>query len=417
MSPATTEKPIEGKSLAWLLTLVYFTSYMTRKNFAVVLQQVIADTGLAKEALSVVLVCMTVTYGVGQIINGRLGDKFKPTNLIFCGLILSTAVNLLFPFLSGSIPVMAIAWGINGFAQAMMWPPIVKILVINCDDAMYGYSVVRISWGSSFATIALYLAAPILIRLTGSWKAIFFVSAAIGLAMTISWWFAKRRVNVSLPTEAPTDGACASDAHKARFRIPHAAVLPLIFIIFGVIFQGMLRDGVATWMPSYLSEVHGMDNAGAILSGVFPAVFSVVTFGIAGALYKKFFRNEVLCGGVIFGVAVIASLTLLLLFGKSTVVAILCLTLVTGCMHGVNLMLITHVPKRFKRYGNIATFSGVINACVYIGEALFTYGLAMFSDRFGWHVSIAVILAIAVLGTLSCLLAARPWQTFYDKTE
>ena len=99
-------KHITGKPLAWLLTLIYFTSYMTRKNFATVLQQVIAETGKAKDTLSIVLVCMTIAYGTGQIINGRLGDKIKPTNLIFCGLIMATGLNLLFPFVSDIIRVM-----------------------------------------------------------------------------------------------------------------------------------------------------------------------------------------------------------------------------------------------------------------------------------------------------------------------
>ena len=249
-----TTKYITGKSLAWLLTLIYFTSYMTRKNFATVLQQVIAETGKAKDTLSIVLVCMTVAYGIGQIINGRLGDKIKPTNLIFCGLIMATGVNLLFPLISDSIVLMAILWGINGFAQSMMWPPIVKILVTNCDDDMYSYSVVRVSWGSSFATIALYLIAPLIISLSGTWKALCFVSATIGLVMCISWFFLKRNIN-TLPAEGSAQGG-----KKGGFSIPRPAIFPIIFIIHGIIFQGMLRDGVATWMPTYLVEIHGMSN-------------------------------------------------------------------------------------------------------------------------------------------------------------
>ena len=54
------KRPIAGMRLAWLLTLIYFASYITRKNFATVLQEVITDTGIAKETISVVLVCMTV---------------------------------------------------------------------------------------------------------------------------------------------------------------------------------------------------------------------------------------------------------------------------------------------------------------------------------------------------------------------
>ena len=403
------EKRILGKPLAWLLTLIYFTSYMTRKNFATVLQQVISETGFEKDTLSIVLVSMTVTYGIGQIVNGRLGDKFKPTNMIFCGLIMATSVNLIFPFASTSIPAMALLWGINGFAHSMMWPPIVKILVTNCDDDMYSYAVLRVSWGSSFATIALYFIAPVIIALTNTWKAICFVGAAIGILMTVSWFFLKRRINTALPEET------TSNKTERGFKLPKAATFPIMFIILGIIFQGMLRDGVATWMPTYLAEIHGMSNEESILSAVFPAIFSILTFSASNWLYKRFFTNEVVCGGVIFGISVAAAGTLFLLFGKSLIVAIVCFTLITGCMHGINLMLITHVPKRFKKYGNISTFAGLFNACTYVGEAVFLYGIAALANNFGWKFSIGTCFVIAICGTLSCFIAASPWKKFSDQ--
>ena len=405
-----TQKHIIGKPLAWLLTLIYFTSYMTRKNFATVLQQVISETGIEKDTLSVVLVSMTIAYGIGQIVNGRLGDKFKPTNMIFCGLIIATSVNLVFPFATGSVVFMAILWGINGYAHSMMWPPIVKILVTNCDDDMYSYSVVRVSWGSSFATIALYFIAPVIIALTSTWKAICFVCAAIGVVMTISWFFLKRRIITTTD-----DSTARKSDNESGFSIPRSAIFPIIFIVLGIIFQGMLRDGVATWMPTYLAEIHGMSNEKSILSAVFPAIFSIITFAISNWLYKRFFSNEVVCGAVIFGISVAAAGLLLVLFGKSSIVAVVCFTLITGCMHGINLMLITHVPKRFKKYGNISTFAGIFNACTYVGEAIFLYGIAAIAKHFGWQFSIGTCLVIAILGTLCCFIAARPWKKFSEQ--
>ena len=400
---------IVGKPLAWLLTLIYFTSYMTRKNFATVLQQVIDETGKSKDTLSIILVSMTIAYGVGQIINGRLGDKIKPTNLIFCGLIMATSINLLFPFISNSVFVMAILWGLNGFAQSMMWPPIVKILVTNCDDDMYSYSVVRVSWGSSFATIALYLLAPIIISVSGTWKALCFVSATIGLFMCISWFSFKRKIKTATYDEI------SNGKTGGNFRIPRKAIFPIIFIILGIIFQGMLRDGIATWMPTYLVEIHEMSNEKSIFSAVFPAIFSIITFSISNWLYKTFFTNEVVCGAVIFGVATLSAGTIFLFHGTSYVLAIVCFTLITGCMHGINLMLITHVPKRFKKYGNISTFVGIVNACTYIGEAIFLYGIAVIADAFDWKTSIGVCFLIAALGTVCCFVAAKPWKKFSDQ--
>ena len=234
------------------------------------------------------------------------------------------------------------------------------------------------------------------------------MSAAIGLVMCISWFFLKKRINTTVPAEA-------SKNVKGGFRIPSAAIFPIVFIILAIIFQGMLRDGVATWMPTYLAEIHSMSNEESILSAVFPAIFSILTFSIANWLYKRFFTNEVVCAAVIFGIACASAGILFLFFGKSVAVAIVCFTLITGCMHGINLMLITHVPKRFKKYGNISTFAGVVNACTYIGEAIFLYGLAAIAKHLGWFFSIGTCFAIAAFGTLCCFIAAGSWKKFIEK--
>ena len=84
-------------------------------------------------------------------------------------------------------------------------------------------------------------------------------------------------------------------------------------------------------------------------------------------------------------------------------------------MHGVNLMLITHVPKRFKKYGSISTISGAINSCTYIGAAISTYGVAVLAETIGWRWTVGVWALIALAGTACCLVAAKPWKRFYNE--
>ncbi len=403
------KKTISGKKLTFLLTLIYFTSYVTRINFAAIIQEVVTDTGFEKSALSVILVCLSVTYGFGQIINGRIGDKIKPENLILSGLIISTAVNLLFPLAASSIPFMCVLWSINGFAQAMMWPPMVKIMVGSMDEAMYSYAVVRVSWGSSIGTIAVYLTAPLIISLIG-WRAVFIFSAAIGLTMSIIWALLKGRL------ASYEDKEISEDKAPAKFKFPKAAIFPMIFIALGIIFQGMLRDGVTSWMPSYLAEVAGFDNESSILSTVILAVFSIISFSVAGAAYKRFFKNEVACSVVIWILALVSSIALFFLFDKA-VAAIIFMSLITGAMHGINLMLITHVPKRFKKYGNISTISGAINSCTYIGSAIFTYVVAVLAEKYGWQTTVGIWAVIAALGLICCAVAVKSWHKFSSHGE
>ena len=48
----------------------------------------------------------------------------------------------------------------------------------------------------------------------------------------------------------------------------------LFGVMIAIVMQGMLRDGVTTWMPSYISETYNLSNAIAILTGVVLPVFS-----------------------------------------------------------------------------------------------------------------------------------------------
>jgi len=399
-------KALGGKKLVWALSLVYFSSYVTRINLAAVISEVVTQTGFARTELAVALTCLFATYGFGQIINGMIGDRVKPQNLILTGLLVAAAINFLFPLLGSSPLLMAILWGMNGFAQAMMWPPIVKILVATMDEKMYSYAVVRVSWGSSIGTIAMYTLSPLVISLFG-WKGVFILSALIGTAVAALWLTIKEGIDMPAVKQASDTPAAA--------KIPKQAIFPMAFIALGIIFQGMLRDGVTSWMPTYLAEIFDLGNQTSIFCTVSLAVFGMLSYTVATALYKRFFSNEVTCGGVIFGISVAAAAALFFFFDSGAVLAILLMAILTACMHGINLMLITHVPKRFKKYGNISTISGAVNACTYIGSAIFTYAVALLSEKIGWRDTVGVWAIIALLGGACCLIAAKPWRKFYTE--
>ena len=194
------------------------------------------------------------------------------------------------------------------------------------------------------------------------------------------------------------------------------AFLPLILVALAVMCHGMLRDGVTAWMPSYLAEVFTLGNSTAIFCTVVLAIFSGVAVTIVGAIYKKWFRSEIFCGFFIFLVAALCSVLLFFFFESGGVLlATVMMALITGCMHGVNFMLISHFPKRFKKYGNVALITGCINACSHVGAAIFTYGIALLSEKIGWRWTVGVWFMIAALGAILCLVAAKKWKKMTDE--
>jgi OPA family glycerol-3-phosphate transporter-like MFS transporter len=162
--------------------IVYFISYITRKNYAAIMVEFVNDTGIAIDSASLALTGHAIFYGAGQLVSGYLGDKIKPKFLITCGLFTTALMNILLPLCS-EVALLTTVWCINGLAQAMMWPPIVKALsstFSSSDD--YKKSTVKVSNSAMIATVLLYLLSPVCITYAG-WETIFYVAGALAAVM------------------------------------------------------------------------------------------------------------------------------------------------------------------------------------------------------------------------------------------
>jgi OPA family glycerol-3-phosphate transporter-like MFS transporter len=202
------------------------------------------------------------------------------------------------------------------------------------------------------------------------------------------------------------------DDKKETVKMPAAIYLPVVLIMLGIIAQGVLRDGVTNWMPSYMMETFGMTEENSILTAVVPAIFSIVGFQVFGKLQQKFIKNEVLCAASIFGLAAVSALIMYLVSGGAAISTIL-MSVIIGCMHGVNLMFIGVVPKRFVKYGRVSTMSGILNACTYIGAAASTYGFAALAETKGWNFTVGMWAAVAGAGIVISLVTSVLWKKYY----
>ena len=64
--------------MAWLFCSVYFITYLVRNSYSAVLVEIIADLEVSKQLASVAVTGSFFTYGFGQFISGKLGDRFQP---------------------------------------------------------------------------------------------------------------------------------------------------------------------------------------------------------------------------------------------------------------------------------------------------------------------------------------------------
>ena len=406
--PAASPARRKAVQLSLLCAAVYFCSYLTRHNFAAVMVVITRD-GFSEQLLAAALTGMSITYGVGQLISGYLGDKLPAYLLIFGGLLVCAAMNLLIP-LCPSAGWMVAVWSMNGLAQAMMWPPLVKVMSMHLHEQDYKRAVVWVSWGGSVGTIAVYLLAPVLISL-GGWRPVFIVAAGVAAAMAILWRLCYQRLAMPVIAPAPKKQADAQDKGGALRTL--APVMGLIML--AIVLHGSLRDGITSWTPTYLSNIYPVDASLSILSSVVLPLFAIGCHEVTLILNRRLIKNEMALAAVIFlaGLAALGALTLI--GSASFPLTVLALAVSVGSMHGVNLILTCLIPPYLARYGRTSFVSGLLNSCTYVGAALSTSGIAVLKEQFGWHTTLLVWCLIALAGTLCCAAVVRKWQCIREQ--
>ena len=400
--------------LAVLFSLTYMVSYITRINYGAIIAEMEGSLAISKSLLSMAVTGSFIFYGAGQIISGICGDRFSPKKLVTLGLAVSVCMNLLIPVCRDPYQMLAV-WCINGFAQAFLWPPLVKLMTLLLTEEDYKKTSVKVSWGSSFGTIVVYLLSPLIISAFG-WKWVFVFSALCGFAMIFVWNLFVPEPK-SLPNVGDLPDPAPATARRSAWRYRTLFTPLMLGVMLAIVFQGMLRDGVTTWMPSYISETYRLSTGVSILTGVLLPIFSILCFQLASLTYRKKFNNPMLCAGLIFGAGTLSAIALFLLTGQGAVWSVLFSAMLTGCMHGVNLILICMIPPFFGKQGNVSTVSGVLNSCTYIGSAVSTYGIALLSEHFDWKYTLLAWLLIAAAGTALCLLTVKPWKRRFQEEE
>lgn len=404
-----------NKMIVLLCTVAYFASYFSRKTFSVMMVEMTANAHvLDRDVASLVAGALFVTYGIGQLVSGYLGDRISPKYLMFSGIMVSALCNLLVAFVNQY--VLILVWAINGFAQALLWPPIVRILAENLSREKYVTANLIVTCGAHVSTIVLYLYAPICIKFM-SWKAVYFSSAifsfVIGIIFIISMCIVLR-------------GGEGVEEERRTESVKKESVLSIfkssgvIFIFVSIVAMGFMRDGIESWLPTLYCEAFNKSSEESILLSVFIPIFAIVSLFVVRIIHKhRLFNNEASGAFVLFAISVVLCLLVTILIGfegsELRVICLILLALASACMHSINFLLISCLPGRFAHTGRSATMGGICNACTYIGAAGSMYGIEIISRHLGWQATTSSWIGICLLGALFALLSLKKYTVFTKK--
>lgn len=411
--------------LFWMCWLVYFSSYIGRLNYSSAMPAMIGGSVITASQAGFISMVYFFAYGTGQFLNGILADRLHPGKMIFAGLFASGLLNLAMGFLSG-FGMMALFWCANGYTQAMIWPPIMRIFAKMMTEERKVKYCVHITSTMAVGTLASYLLSAAMIAAAG-WRFVFYAAAVCMCGAALVFWRGFVKVEAYSAKHGAAEayggveehGGVVESGNVVKYEktteqgkaadtgsMPFGQLLTasgLLFLLIPVVVHGVLKDGVTSWVPTYISETFMASPTLSILVTTMLPIINLTGAYAAQFMYRRFFqKQEVKTASFFF---LIATGALVLLWRFSAVNMFLTaglLSVITASMMAVNTLFVNLLPLRFEKEGRVSTVSGFLNAMAYLGCAISTYGIGVLVQHAGWQVTIFGWLAITAAAMAVC---------------
>lgn len=331
----------------------------------------------------------SVVYACGRLLSGIIGDKTAPWKMISLGLILCGFSNLFIGFLP-PYTTFLLLWGVNAFAQSMLWGPILRIL-----SAIYPEDVAkkRASYmGTAVASgniVAILLNTELINRFGAQWA--FLVPG--GITLIISTLIAL--TTSAIVPEQPTNGSHGYSG-LLRNRTLQKMLIPAVI-------HGVMKDNISLWMTVYVMEQFGIDLAQSAYFILLIPALGFVGRMIAPSLYRLTGGNEKpLLIASYLACAVFSLLLILLPF--SAWAAVVYLSLIYMAVSVINACMLAFFPIQFAQDGHVASVSGIMDFATYLGTGLSAMVYGVMIDAWGFRSmflswALLAMLAIPILHT------------------
>lgn len=404
--------------LAVLCFFIYASSYIGRLNYSAALTELIAGHIITKAQGGMISTVYFAVYGAGQLINGMLADRHDPLKQVMIGIVGSSVLNHLF-LKCKSYGAMLVVWGLNGYFQALLWAPMFLLVARQVSWRYRTHALMLINMAPSAGTILGYLFSS-LVLWKYDWRSLF-EGATIILGSGALIWI--------LGCKSAFQGASADDEYKMDWRPSedhmgldgekffHVVLLSgMVMLVVPAMIHGMLKDGVTSWVPTYMAEQFSLPPQIAVAVTILLPIVNVFGALVVYPFLRKV-RSEATAMGILFLLAAVCLLVLQIFGQHSALLTALLLALVTAVMMSVNVIICSEVPLRFSMMQKTASVSGFMNACGYIGAAASMYGIAILSEHFGWGVTQSVWIGSCLLAAVMSLSVGKRWMRFRKMAE
>lgn len=378
--------------LVGALCATYGLFYFGRVNISVVLPLIAIELNVSRAEIGILGTVFFWAYGLGNFVNGEIGNRVSPFRLVGLGLAVTAVLNLAFGFQSALL-MMLILWGVNGLAQSAGWPPMIRILAERLDPRQIKRVSTIIPFSYVIGTVVTWTLIGALAA-GDNWRLAFWIPGLV-LLLTAALW---RQAGI----DAPTTRSSGADAKTILAEARGVAFALLVSAL-----AGFVRNGSIIWLPTYILD---SDLIADNLVGVVAAITQLVAIpGLLLARYRVVRSNQVLATAVLLLGA--AGLAFLAMTQTADRLSILVLCLAMMLLGGAFGLVTASMPLVLARRGRASSVAGTLNMMATFAGGLAGFSIGALVEQRGWP-------GVFVLwGALLLLASAVTWRHRHEEDK
>ena len=227
-----------------LFSIVYFIVYVSRNVLSAITPKLL-ENGYTENFIAKLSSLFFITYALGQLINGILGDKVKAKYMLVLGLLFSGIFQFVLPFVLENALLGVISYGISGFFLSMIYAPMTKVVAENNDVLTSSRISVAYNFSAYFGSPVAGLLSTFLI-----WQAVIYSSSIALIAMSFILLFFFFRFERSGIINYPKKENVI--VKKSNYSVLFKR--QIIKYSFVSIITGIVRTSVVFWLPTYINK-------------------------------------------------------------------------------------------------------------------------------------------------------------------
>jgi len=348
-APQAAAAPTKVRWKIFLMMLFLIAvNYIDRASLSVAMPMIAKEFDLSPAVQGLLMSSFFWTYAFMQIPGGMLADRFGPRVVIVCSTLGWGFFQAIAAACTGWVSLLITRLGL-GASEAPIYPAGGKLNGIWMTQNERGRGATLLDGGAPLGAALGALIIAGLLTHFDSWR-VSFVVAGVGtmIAGVFAWWYIRNHPREHAGVNE-AEAAFIEEAHAADLAAEpaHASGKVMDFFkyrsVWGMFFGWMcfnaLFYGLLTWMPTYLSKVHGMD-----IKQMGGAVFIMFFSGFVGEMVGGWIADKWKAAGAS------QAKVLRTLFGIASIIATIAIYNVARFKDPVTIVILLSVTLFFLRW-------------------------------------------------------------------